>query len=456
MLRIATISIAVIVFGAGCGRSRDSGTKGRSGHERSAEGETTQLDLQRSGDGGSPERVDAGSKGRTDTFEPGPAAVSGPDREGVDRPPEAMLQERNLEPPSFPRPAAGAMVQVTGGTLLAGSLQQDTLRVQYAESDMAPFEMTPFEIDALPYPNDPDRPFLTGVTRSEAEDLCSVEGKRLCTELELEWACKSADARRYPIGNTYDDSLYPDSDPILPASPFGVFAMGRILEWSSSAWGKEPDQIVRGVARGFTEDQGVEAEQGRRCAHRWRRMPEGSHTSLGFRCCLGEVNEASCEIEGPRPPFSLYKNWKVEKFAQVVRSIPQLAAVHDNPHMFSDADIRAVMAKRESDREELAEKGIKFHWKPVRWIPSQGMELWVAVGRSNRHSFIVALHEVKDNDKYVHASSLILWDQPIPLALGYARGHREEMYWAPCWGCRDGGKIFYDKEKNEVMITHRW
>jgi hypothetical protein len=84
------------------------------------------------------------------------------------------------------------------------------------------------------------------------------------------------------------------------------------------------------------------------------------------------------------------------------------------------------------------------------------MELWVAVGRSNRHTFIVALHETKDNGEYVHASSLILWDQPIPLALAYRDGHRDALFWAPCWNCRDGGKIAFNDEKNEVIITHKW
>jgi hypothetical protein len=147
---------------------------------------------------------------------------------------------------------------------------------------------------------------------------------------------------------------------------------------------------------------------------------------------------------------------KPEKFKQVIQSIPELAAVHDNPHMFSPGDIRTVLARRESDREELAKHGIHFQWKPIRWIPRQGMELWVAVGRSNQHSFVVALHETKDNEEYVHASSLVLWNEPIPLALVYRYGHRDELYWAPCWSCRDGGSIAYDEEKNEVVITHKW
>ncbi len=376
--------------------------------------------------------------------------------EGTARPRGIETHEPDLPKPSFPPPVADRMVAISGGTLLAGSPVQDTLRVQYAEMDLVPTDIKGFEIDALPYPNDPAKPFLTNVTKSEAEHSCAEMGKRLCTELEWEWACKSADNRRYPSGNRYDAANYPENNLSEPVSPFGVFGMGRVLEWTSSAWGTEPDQVERGVAKGYAEGAEMTPEQGRRCAARWRRVPAGSDPAMGFRCCRGEVNPAVYTIEPPRPPFSLYSNMKPERFSEIIQSIPELKAVHDNPHMFSDADIRTVMARRESDREELAEKGIHFKWKPIRWIPRQGMELWVAVGRSNRHSFIVALHEVKDNEQYVHASSLVLWDQPIALALGYREGHRDELYWAPCWGCRDGGTVTFDDAKNEVIITHRW
>ena len=376
--------------------------------------------------------------------------------EGTARPSGIVTAEPVLPKPDFPIPGPDRMISIPGGTLRAGSPVQDVLRVNYAEMDMVPLKMAPFEIDGLPYPNDPGRSFVTNVTKADAERMCGEQGKRLCTELEWEWACKSSNNRRYPSGNTYDASDYSASEPLLPASPFGVFAMGRLLEWTADPWGMEADQVERGVAKGYADGFELTPKSGRRCAARWRRFPTGTDGAVGFRCCRGETNSAKYEIEPPRPPFSLYSNMKPEKFAEIIQSIPELQAVRDNPHMFSDADIRTVMARRESDRDDLADKGIHFRWKPVRWIPRQGMELWVAVGRSNRHSFIVALHEVEDNELYVHASSLVLWDQPTALALGYREGHRDEMYWAPCWNCRDGGTIAFDDEKNEVIITHRW
>jgi hypothetical protein len=82
--------------------------------------------------------------------------------------------------------------------------------------------------------------------------------------------------------------------------------------------------------------------------------------------------------------------------------------------------------------------------------------LFVAVGHSNKHSFVVALHEAKNNEQYSHASSFIFMDQLFPLSLVYRHGQRDELWWAPCWNCRDGGKISFDETKNQVIISHKW
>jgi len=361
--------------------------------------------------------------------------------------------------PQFPPPSAAEMVRIPAGQFLHGSAPQDTLRDQFAENDNESTTMTAFQMDVLPWPNDPAAAFLTGVAKPDAEAMCASQGKRLCTKLEIEWACRGSDNRRYPIGNTYDEAAW--EDPVGPASPFGVYGFGKLIEWTSSAWGEAVDQVERVAVRGFVEGSDlagvpVPAKNGRRCAKRWHRPSTGGFPEVGFRCCKGPANRATCTIEPPRPAHSLYTNMKPDKFAQVIRSIPELSMIHDNPHMFSDGDVRTVLARRSHNREELSRDGIHFRWKPLRWIPRQGTELWVAVGRSNRHGFVVALHETKDNEEYVLASSLIIWDNPAPIALAYREGHRDQVFWAPCWGCRDGGTIEWDDAKNEVIITHRW
>ncbi|MCU0663535.1 MAG: SUMF1/EgtB/PvdO family nonheme iron enzyme [Myxococcota bacterium] len=397
----------------------------------------------------------SGASGAGDDSSSSPMGTDSLHDEGAARPQAAPL-EPEVARPSFEPPVAGQVVQVPSGVLLLGSPVDDPLRVQFAEADQVKVEIRGFEMDALPYPNDPAAPPQTSVTLEQAQGLCAAQGKRLCTDVEWEWACESADARRYPSGQRYDAADYPTPDPLLPASPLGVFAFGRLQEWTSSSFGLEADPDDKVSVRGYAGNSGVSEQAGRRCAFRQARLRTESSEDLGFRCCRGEPNDVRQELEKVRAPFSLYNNMKPEKFEQVIRSVPQIAAVHDGPRMFSDADIRTVMARRGTDRGELGKGGIHFVWKPMRWIPRQGMELWVAVGRGERHSFIVALHEVEDNNVYVHASSLILWSQPMPIALGYREGHRDELYWAPCWGCRDGGVISFDDASGQVVITHKW
>ncbi len=448
------LSILLVALAA-CGEGPAAVDGGADGGSALA-GERTDAAPDSAPDGGSDGSEQSGGEAEPDDYE----TPTGHQVDGV-RPPASEWSFPELPAPELPPPEAGEMVSIPGGTLARGSHPRDPLRDQYAENDQVATPVTPFEMDVLPYPNDPDLPFLTGVTRAEAAALCAEQGKRLCTEVEWEWACKGEDGRRYPSGNRYEDDRYPPTDPLPPASPFGVFALGRVREWTASQWGLEPDQVERAALRGYspgalTIGEPTPPEQGRRCAKRWPQQPDLAAEDLGLRCCRGQPNEEICFIERTRPAHSLYSNMKPDKFARVIRQVPELEMIHDNPHMFSEGDIRAVLARRRSDREKLADQGIHFRWKPMRWIPRQGTELWVAVGRSDLHSFVVALHEVVDNEVYVHASSLILYKQPIPLALAYREGHRDEMYWAPCWGCRDGGSVAWDEESNQVIITHKW
>ena len=50
--------------------------------------------------------------------------------------------------------------------------------------------MSGFYVDLLPWPDEPGAIPTTNVARDEAERLCESKGKRLCSELEWERACK--------------------------------------------------------------------------------------------------------------------------------------------------------------------------------------------------------------------------------------------------------------------------
>ena len=79
---------------------------------------------------------------------------------------------------------------ITAGTLLAGSSCDATPRITNEELPGTSVQLGEFNIDTYPYPNDPTKAPVTNVSRDEAAQMCASAGKRLCTELEWERACK--------------------------------------------------------------------------------------------------------------------------------------------------------------------------------------------------------------------------------------------------------------------------
>ena len=141
-----------------------------------------------------------------------------------------------------PRPG---MTWVPPGTLRAGTPPDRAPRVADEEPAGAPVEMGGFYIDMLPFPNEPGAIPTSNVTREEAEQLCSGKGKRLCTELEWERACKGPENASYEYGDTYRASacgtgVAPEEAAHRPAgehaqckSGFGVADMhGGVWEWT--------------------------------------------------------------------------------------------------------------------------------------------------------------------------------------------------------------------------------
>ena len=59
-------------------------------------------------------------------------------------------------------------------------------------------------IDRFEYPNELGRWPLVAVTWDDAHELCSKEGKRLCTEEEWTLACEGPERKPYPFGYTRD------------------------------------------------------------------------------------------------------------------------------------------------------------------------------------------------------------------------------------------------------------
>ncbi|MBK8803381.1 MAG: SUMF1/EgtB/PvdO family nonheme iron enzyme [Fibrobacteres bacterium] len=145
-----------------------------------------------------------------------------------------------------------------------------------------------FCLDAFEYPNQPSGIPRSNVSWEEANALCLRDGKRLCSEVELETACRGPKGWRYPYGDRYIPGHCQDVENALvrgmakPAcrSWWGAFHLtGNAWEWSSTRVGTAA-LAVGGTFVGGPED---------RCGRTTRSFyAQNKYESVGFRCC-GDV-----------------------------------------------------------------------------------------------------------------------------------------------------------------------
>jgi len=204
------------------------------------------------------------------------------------------------------------MVWVTGGILRAGSGLEEVPRVADAELPGTEIALGGFYVDLLPWPNEPGAIPTTDVSRDEAKRLCESKGKRLCSELEWERACKGPDSTRYEYGSTYDahtcgagapalaSSMRPSGQRAACRSALGVRDLhGGPSEWTDSRWGRGGPKDM-GVVRGGNDLAG---ELVTRCAFARALSPSERSATTGFRCCAGPRNEAEVDLPVKKGPL---------------------------------------------------------------------------------------------------------------------------------------------------------
>lgn len=260
----------------------------------------------------------------------------------------------------------GPMVTIPGGTLRAGASCGAVPRVTDEELVHPSIAMNEFSIDVYPFPNDPSRAPKTGVTRDEAAGLCREAGKRLCTELEWERACKGSDNLTFEYTGNYDKDACAAPPGLMPGkrqkctSSFGVADLhGLAFEWTASAWGRGTGASLATV-RGYQGSSNVVRE---RCASGAGRDPNKPGAEVGFRCCSGSENAAVVDL-------SLIKR---EVLTADDRVDPDLA--------------RDLMKAMPQDHQTVDGAALSFD-KIWRWHPRDNEELvlgrWTGrIGRNN-------------------------------------------------------------------------
>jgi formylglycine-generating enzyme len=207
-----------------------------------------------------------------------------------------------------PTPPRG-MVWIPEGALVAGTPEGRLPRLADQEMPGEQIVLHGFFMDQFAFPNEEGAIPRTGLTQAQAEALCAEQNKRLCTELEWERACKGPDNFTYEYGDRYrpDVCLTGRSPRTLPSgyrqgcrSEFGARDMhGSVWEWTRSRWGRGGDPSLVALRGG----NGEMGEVIGRCANAIPRAAKAGAPTVGFRCCMGAVNEAvvSLNLERGRP-----------------------------------------------------------------------------------------------------------------------------------------------------------
>jgi formylglycine-generating enzyme required for sulfatase activity len=193
----------------------------------------------------------------------------------------------------------GPTATIPAGKLRAGSRCMDVPRVRPNELEHETVSMGAYDMDLYPYPNEAGKPAKLNVNWHEAKKLCEARGRRLCTELEWERACKGPKNTTFMWGDGFKKGQcdgqtdHATNKRSNCKSAFGVMDMiGVALEWTGSDW-------ERGTRTGDKVVRGARAEKvswlSARCAHSRKRDPNVTYDNVGFRCCGGE--QALPEVE---------------------------------------------------------------------------------------------------------------------------------------------------------------
>ncbi|HEY4157776.1 MAG TPA: SUMF1/EgtB/PvdO family nonheme iron enzyme [Polyangiaceae bacterium] len=342
-----------------------------------------------------------------------------------------------------PAPIAGERVDIPGGTFIVGSRPGDPGRNPELEPRSVPIELGPYQIDRMPYPNDPALPTQTDVVRDEAKRLCGARGERLCTELEWERACKGPASQDYASGSSWDTACASDAKSC--ASSFDVLGLGATREWVSSEIPSKDQGSTRALLRGAAADA---PDPQHRCAARHTLEATSKAADLGFRCCKGAPNAAIVPEPKPGETFARGKI-TVGELEKLFGAEPHTAPYATELKFYREPDAaNTVVSRGPGDK-----KGFLFTVAPLTWRPATGAEFLVVTGKSgDSNAFVAVLRVLGDND-YALASSFVMKNEPGPVALAYSDSIKPRLHFSTCWGCPgETGKILFRPPESVVIF----
>jgi formylglycine-generating enzyme required for sulfatase activity len=239
----------------------------------------------------------------------------------------------SIAPPEVPPEPRQGMVWVPSGPLVAGTPEGSLPRVADEEMPGEQVILKGYYVDVFPYPNEEGAIPLTNVSQAAAGALCAERGKRLCSELEWERACKGPNNHRYEYGENYRAErcgtgavpiMRPTGIRVSCRSDFGVRDLhGGAWEWTASNWG-------RGTSGGLVSLRGgnsVDGEIVGRCANARAERPTSPSGTIGFRCCAGPPNTIEVVLDIRRgDSLELLRRIDKQQLAQIIDALPASAS----------------------------------------------------------------------------------------------------------------------------------
>lgn len=276
----------------------------------------------------------------------------------ADAGPDGAALDDQAEPE--PRPN---MVWIPPGALIAGTPVDTLPRVADEEMAGEQVMMRGFYIDVFPYPNEAGAIPTTSVDQAEALAMCQAQDKRLCTELELERACKGPANTVYAYGDTYkaaacgtgvNRALAPNGFNTACRSAFGVHDLhGSVWSWTASAWKRDPAKPGLVAQRG---GNGLAGDLLGRCANGRGMRPDKRREEVGFRCCAGEPNTFEVVLSVTRGEPLRWQHAEDRIAPELEKLTPQ----------------EALSNARAGDRFKVARLWV--------WHPLGNEELWIGGG----------------------------------------------------------------------------
>jgi len=376
-----------------------------------------------------------------------PAAAASPVPAGPSDQAAPLPAAAPATPPGMPQD--GTELAIRAGSVGLGSRPGTPMRDPSAEADLVSVELPAFAIDALPYPNEVGKPARTGVSRDEAAALCEARGKRLCSELEWERACKGPAGSTFTTGETLDLARC-KAEPATCRSSEGALGLGIALrEWTRS---EEPGGLGHtprtAVARGAALDADADAH---RCAARTGLTADSRADDLGFRCCRGSSPTAEYPVEPERPftrPLGLDERGARDELSKV----PELAAFAGTFTPFDDAAADAALRRGGASRTGITLW--QFLPAAVAWSPMPGEELHVFSGRTAQGALLAVLYAHSDG-RFTHAASTVIAEPEATIAVGGSADHARQLIFTTCYGCPGEGGTIRFGEDARVEIGYR-